>query len=672
MAEKSTSPKSKKNNSETFLWLAVGCVLIVLIALIGFVVLQKLTEQKKPLANEFQPTSAPLATATLMQKATQNYTAILQSTPCQFKIPDQVQVTCGIVEVPEDRNGDVKDTIHIAVAVFHSTSSTPKPDPILYLQGGPGDKAIDWIANNFSTMVLPYLAERDFIVFDPRGVGYSEPRFDCDDFKTTYLQDLQGKIPTAQKVSYYQGALLACKNNLVQAGVNLSAYTSIDTSADAKDILVALGYQQANLYGISYGTRLGQLIMRDYPGFVRSAILDSVVPVEVQMFNQSTTEKDSALHVLFEDCKANPDCSSAYPDLEQTYNEVVAQFNTQPITLTFPTTENKKLEELVDGSTFHDVVLWSLRTPQMIALTPSLVYRTRNGDYSMLKLALAYPILSLDSISTGIYISVNCHDQIFAMSTEKLDHTIYDLCNLWDIRPLAEGENDPVNSEIPTLIIAGKYDPVTPPSFARQLAGHLTHSYIAEIPDQGHAPSASGISDCPTRVISAFLQDQNTSPNLTCIQEINAIQFMVPYSASNPLTLESTAIDNYHINTDVPAGWNKAEYGFYNRAAWFGDMTQIGIQKAAVPEKNWISWLASNFGGNQGLDQPAVPFDQRQANGLTWSLYKTKSMGYPVDIAFAKSGTQTLMILMISYSDERDALYDTVFLPIIDATTSSK
>jgi len=247
-------------------------------SVVGVIAWQILTMPPKMPVSELQLPSVPPTTAPT-QQAIQNYTPSFQSTACQFKVPDQIQVTCGFVEVPEDRRGDIKDTIHVAVAVFHSTSSTPKPDPILYLQGGPGDKAIDWIVNNFQTMVLPYLVERDFIVFDPRGVGYSEPRFDCDEFKTTYLQDLEGKIPAAQKVSYYQGALLGCKNNLVRAGVNLSAYTSIDIAADAKDILVALGYQQANLYSISYGTRIGQLLMRDYPQFVRSAILDSVVPI---------------------------------------------------------------------------------------------------------------------------------------------------------------------------------------------------------------------------------------------------------------------------------------------------------------------------------------------------------------------------------------------------------
>jgi hypothetical protein len=81
--------------------------------------------------------------------------------------------------------------------------------------------------------------------------------------------------------------------------------------------------------------------------------------------------------------------------------------------------------------------------------------------------------------------------------------------------------------------------------------------------------------------------------------------------------------------------------------------------------------LSTNFRGKQGLDQPAVKHDQRQANGLTWSIYETSSHGYPVDLAFTNVKNQTLMVLLISYKDEHNALYANVFLPIVDATTPS-
>jgi len=667
------SQRPQRKDNTPLMWISVGIVALICMVITGFVLLGGITALRNAPVNGIpSPTSVSIITAATTVRPTSNYTPAFEATPCNFVSPEQAQVTCGFVTVPEDRGGDLADTIRIAVAVFHSTSNAPKPDPVLYLQGGPGDEAINWSIGAYQYVIAPLLSERDFIVFDPRGVGYSEPALNCGEFSGTYLQDLQGKIPSDQRISYYQGALLGCKNSLLKVGANLSAYTSNDIAADARDILVVLGYQQANLYGISYGTRVAQFIMRDHPEIVRSAVLDSVVPIEVQLLNQSTVERDYALNVLFTDCKFDPACSSAYPDLESAYNETVNQLNAQPIKLTIPIDQNRKLEQVVDGSTFRDTIAWTLRMPQAIGSAPQLIYRSRDGDNSILISSLAFPILSFDSISMGTYISVNCHDQVFAMSTEKLDSTIFDLCELWEATPPGPGENDPVNSEIPTLIFAGKYDPVTPPSFAHQLAGHLTHNYIAEIPNQGHAPSATGISDCPTKLIAAFLHDPNVSPDFACINETKAIKFIVPYNGNPPLILEPTRIDQYQINTRIPAGWSDAGLGFYNRNGSFGDITQMGLQRAAVSESEWATWLSTHFRGSQGFDRPAVKHGERQANGLAWAIFETSSQGYPVDIAFANSDNQTLMILLISYKDEHDALYNTVFLPIIDVTQSSK
>lgn len=664
--KKAAPSKRRKKSNNTWIWAGAGFALCACLGIVGLFIFARTLSLRNTFVPAIpSPTSAPAI-------AIPNYMPRFESAPCTFKETPATRVDCGFVIVPEDRSGDLSDTIRLAVVVYHSTSSAPKPDPIVYLQGGPGDEAIEWSTSVYEYVIAPLLSERDFVVFDPRGVGHSEPALECDEFGQTYLQDLQGKIPGDQRTSYYQGALLSCKNNLIRQGANLSAYTSVDMAADARDVIAALGYQQANLYGISYGTRVAQIVMRDHSEIVRSAVLDSVVPIEVQMLNQRSTERDSILRVLFDDCKSDPVCSSAYPDLESVYNQVFNQLNAQPVHVTVPVTEDRKLERTIDGYTFRNAVLWALRVPQTIPLAPQLIYRALDGDNSMLVLSLEFPIISFDSITLGSYISVNCHDQVFAMSVESLNQTISDLCKLWDIKPPAPGENDPVNSDIPTLIFAGRYDATTPTSFGHQLAAHLPHSTIAEIPNQGHAPSATRVSDCPIKLISIFLQDPNIAPDLTCVNETAAVQFVVPYNANPPIALEPATIEQYAIETRLPSGWNKANYGFYNRSSFWGDITQIGYQSALVSEAEWLIWLSTNFGGTQGLDETPVKHDERQVNGLTWSIYKTSSQGFPIEIAMTSSKNQTLMILLIGYKNEHDALYNTVFLPILDSTKPSE
>jgi pimeloyl-ACP methyl ester carboxylesterase len=307
-------------------------------------------------------------------------------------------------------------------------------------------------------------------VFDPRGVGYSKPKLDCKEIENTYLSDIQGNFSEDQRASYYEGAFLTCKNNFQNLGVDLSFYTSADIAADAKDIATALGYRQVNLYGISYGTRIAQFFMRAYPENVRSAILDSVVPVESQLLKtDATAEEDRLLHVLFDDCKVDPACLSAYPNLESVYNETIIKLDAQPIKLSLMINKDKLSEQRINGSRFRNTVIWGLRSPQTISTIPHLIYRTNAGDYSLLTSAVALPLITIDSISMGTYIAVNCHDQVFAAPTEGLDKAIYDLCKLWGIKSPVSGENDPVKSDIPALIFAGKYDSVTPTTFAYQL-----------------------------------------------------------------------------------------------------------------------------------------------------------------------------------------------------------
>lgn len=656
--------RSRKKKDNLLIWVGAGLAVFACVAVAGILLLGMMVNRSSP-----PPIPATPSPTVVQVTPIPNYKPVFETAPCDIPKPDEARVDCGFVVVPEDRSKDPTDTIRLAVAIYRSVSSTPRADPIIFLSGGPGGEAIGWSTSVYDSVIAPLTSERDFIVLDPRGVGRSEPVLNCDEFRKTYLQDVQGHIPTDQRASYYEGALLGCKNNLVGMGANPSAYTSADMATDVRDVVLALGYQHANLYGISYGTRVAQFVMRNHPEIVRTAILDSVVPVEVQLFNEESAQRGDLLQVLFEDCKADAACSAAYPDLQAAYEQAFNQLNAQPVHVTVPVDDERELEQSIDGNTFRNAILWVLRSPYTIPLAPQLIYRVRDGDNSILRLSLALPVKAFDSISMGNYIAVTCHDQVFAMSFEVLDTTIHGLCELWDVKPIAPGENDPVLSDIPTLIFAGRYDTTTPPSFAHQLAAHLTHPYIVEIPNEGHAPSATELSDCPTKLMAAFLQDPNLPPDLTCVHETGAIKFVVPFDGNSPVVFEDIAIEPYGVHTRIPTGWTDAGFGFYNRNSYWGDIAQVGIQRTAVSEEEWINWLTINFQGSTGLDQPAVKTGERLVNGMKWSIYTTSAEGQLVDLAFAKSGDQTLMVVLVSFKNEHDALFNHVFLHIVDSTT---
>lgn len=638
-------------------------------------------------AHTSTPTSGT-PTAIPSPKPTVSYTPVFENAACPFDTPSGAGVNCGYLIVPEDRTGDPSHTIRLAVAVYHSTDRNPAAEPVLFLQGGPGGEAVQLSALAYEILVEPFLKDRDFITFDQRGTGLSEPVLECEELTKTYLNDIHGLIPGSTRKLVYSNAFLSCNGLMSIQGVNLNAYTTVASAADVRDLLAALGYQKADLYGASYGTRLALVIMRDYPEIVRSAILDSVVPVETNLFYQYPDTIEYALNTLFDSCAADPECNTAYPQLESVFWEIVGQLNLQPVTVTTSSFQSGTITETVDGSTFMSVILGSLRQPDLIGTAPQTIYRFHNGDYSTLIAAQSSLPFVFEGISPGLYISMMCNEHILATTSEELQvintarqdireyawlpfygtaEDLFKTCQSWGAIGPRLGENDPTFADIPALIITGKYDPATPPMFARQIAGRLSRSYYFEFPGQGHTPTAADSSGCAMDIVLAFLQNLAVEPDRACLEQMEETDFLVPYTGMPALPLKT--VDANGISVKVPRDWLSSFFG--EGVYWRGnsplDITQVDIFQEFISVGELEDWLSLKAYGYGGLDTAPLQAGQRQANGLTWTLYTSTSDGRPVDIAMADYGGRSLVLLLFCNDDEHEALYQTVFLPMVDS-----
>ena len=190
-----------------------------------------------------------------------------QTTSCPFKLAAGVvegkDVRCGYLTVPADHSRPQGTTIRLAVAIFKASYSNPAPDPVVDLQGGPGTQLLATIGPVLTPTNLPHfqLGDRDLILLDQRGVGYSQPSLGCQASET----------------------LLACHDRLVRQGINLNDYNTIQNAEDVHDLVHALGYHQVTLWGISYGTRLALTVMRLFSADIRSVVLDSTSPPQVNI-----------------------------------------------------------------------------------------------------------------------------------------------------------------------------------------------------------------------------------------------------------------------------------------------------------------------------------------------------------------------------------------------------
>ncbi len=473
------------------------------------------------------PTVAPTATSAPLPV----YEPRFESAPCPMDTPEDVTVDCGYLVVPEDRRVADGPTMRLAVAIMRS--SAPQPDPILYLEGGPGGSALLSV-NMWAN--IGFVQQRDVILFDQRGTGFSEPSLNCpevEDWSQRYMSTMEG---------FVRNQMLRCHRRLVDEDINLRVYNSSNNAADVNDLRQALGYEQINLLGISYGTKLALTVMRDYPEHIRSVVLDSTYPLYVDGYAEQAENTIRAIDALLDGCAADADCNAAYPNLKAEFYAMVERLNESPVGLRFTDFSSGQEQIIgVSGNDLTGLVFLSLYDTWTIPELPRILYEASQERYQPLKdlvtVALSQGYRGFgDSFSEGMFYSVQCHEELpfadyeFILTTRdtypqfgdyfidsfKMDRS---LCDLWRVDEAASIENEPVYSDIPTMVLAGSYDPITPPHWGWQVAEHLTTGYYYEFNGYGHGVSI--VDDCTRGITQTFFANPAVAPDASCVTAIN-------------------------------------------------------------------------------------------------------------------------------------------------------
>jgi pimeloyl-ACP methyl ester carboxylesterase len=477
-------------------------------------------------------TSVP-ATEAPTPLPTISYTPTFEASGCQFFYPDSYAPECGFLTVPENRADPNTDMIRLHVAIFRSAN--PAPEPVIHLAGGPGGSDTDLINYHFATGIGSLLENYDLIFFDQRGTGQSEPSLTCperDDISGNLLEMSFGSAEANQREI---AAFTACRDRLVAQGVDLSAYNSAASAADVNDLRIALGYSQINLYGESYGTRLALTVMRDYPQIVRSAIIDSVLPPEQNLYTSLANNAERSFNAMFSACASDPGCNAAYPDLENVFYQTVDALNANPaqVPVTDPNT-GLTYSALLTGDLLVDVVFVEMYRPDVMIYVPQMIFNVQQGYYSPFlqrRLGLYFD----RSAARAMTVSVQCNEEVsFSTYNDLVTESgaarpqvahnyinqmqvLYTLCDSWGAGKANPIENQPVRSSIPTLVLAGNFDPITPPAWSRAVAETLEHAYYYEFP-VGHWVMRS--SPCPVQMAISFLDDPNTALDSSCVASV--------------------------------------------------------------------------------------------------------------------------------------------------------
>lgn len=450
--------------------------------------------------------------------------------------PDERWV-CGYLTVPAEHAKPDGPTIRLAVVILKATGQSPQPEPLIMAQGGPGGSTIDTYASLLSAH--PLRQARDIVLFDQRGTLYSQPVLYCKEIDDLTIRTLDQDLTPEESERLNLEAMTACHQRLTQQGINLSAFDSLENAADIEALRQALDYQQINLYGVSYGTLLALHYMRLYPGSLRSVILDGVVPPQTNFILTVAKTEDQSFTRLFSTCQADPVCNKEYPNLEQVFFDLVDQLNKTParITVTDMDTQKSYPGTVIDGDTFQWLTFQMLYVSSLVPALPRIIYDAKQGNFDVASRILA--ILLFDhSTSYGMYYSVICAEDAdfspqdqdlsgvrpqVAKMEERGPQEILDTCKAWNVEPLASQVDDPVQSDVPTLLLSGAFDPITPAANAETVAATLSHSYSFVFPTGGHGQLVGD--KCADGIAQAFLNNPTRQPDAACIQESPAPAF---------------------------------------------------------------------------------------------------------------------------------------------------
>lgn len=491
--------------------------------------------------------------------------ADVSDTPISISMQEEGLVECGFLVVPEEHANPDGPTIQLDVIIFRQNDAagdmaeifeeiergldgpqdqpTAPPDssPLVMAQGGPGGSTIETYAPVFALgLGSQILADRDVILFDQRGTLGSQPALACPEMLDYVTETIEQDLSLDDHIELQLAATQECYERLSAEGINLSAYNSVENAADVAALREALGYDEYNLYGVSYGSLLAQHVMRDHPEGLRSVILDAVAPTSINFVPDIAANTQRSLDLLFATCEADPACSASHPDLEEELFTLVEELNEEPVTMTVrDPVADQTYEAVLNGDVLLGMVRNLFYLSSEIPRIPQILDFVQEGNYHYLGvLRYQFEFLQMRSMSFGMYYSVVCsEDSDFTLEDQQIDglhplvarlfdaESSLEACELWQVEPLGPVVDEPVVSDIPTLLLSGELDPVTPPSYAEAVAASLSNSYSYTFPGKGHGQFV--LDFCANGMIDDFLEDPTVPPASGCVETMDGLQLIV-------------------------------------------------------------------------------------------------------------------------------------------------
>lgn len=511
----------------------------------------------------------------------------LETIVCPFKGEIKYkpgEISCALLTVPENREKARSRFIKLHVVKLHARQPEKwdaaekgewrkREDPIIYLTGGPGAKAAGYV-KRFKDHGARDV--RDMYILEQRGIGASEdfcPKYALFDPAVSNVSDWSA-YNRASLV-----ALEACFAAAKAARVDLSGYNTIENARDVEALRRALGFDQWNVWGISYGSILGQAYLKQDPAGIRAVLLDAIVPiVPGAHFQRVGTHYQRDLDLLEKACLENRTCAASFPDFQKRLKTAMAKARETPIEVEaidaelFPAGKAWFFGDLVGGVPF--AALYEQKNYATLpAFIDALSRRVEKSDHQSFRVLTGggFGGGGFD-ISQGMYNAIACNDGWWGQLTQAVaqDHVDHPelasllpppelieetaaLCRRYGMTPRPEAEYQPVVTDIPAIIANGEMDPITPPPLAKAILPGFSNATYVEFPYAGHGPTRSV--DCAGDFITKFFDAPTAKVDTACADGMKAPEFSGPLYETQGLTRLAALAAEDEKKVAAPALW---------------------------------------------------------------------------------------------------------------------
>lgn len=420
-------------------------------------------------------------------------------------IPVVSNQVCGKIYRQENPLDSASDLIEVHYLKLPATGVANNP-PLLFIQGGPGGDAIS-LAGHMKWTLRQLNVDHDFVFIDLRGTGKSN-RLNCDGLEQApFVMNAKAEL---------EKALDKCLLPLRDKAPFYNTSYSVD---DVDALRNALGYTQWKLWSVSYGGRVALDYMARYPEHIAAVVLDSPAPVSVALPSQLADALNRGLKKVADTCKADALCFSAFGDASENTRALTARLEQAP--QTFTQKEPLRLKERtyeITAFTFINSLNSFFYSRLTYSQISEAIWRAKENDWSMF-IAMSKMVEANTNVSMPLHFLVVCNeDRNLWPATywnnlfgQDVGHFYKRACRGLPKSQIPDDFYTPLKSDIPTLILSGENDVVTPTVVAESLQKSLTQSQLIKVKNGTHAVSFEGcIPELMTRFLKAPTQQVNT------------------------------------------------------------------------------------------------------------------------------------------------------------------